>query len=425
MGKMMPCLPAQLRLLEAVQRLVAFVAGYGAGKTHSAALKALQLAMANPGCEGAFVEPTYKMCKNIAAPMLSRMCKAMGIVYDFKQADMQFWVFVGNDEPEWTCIHLLTAKKPEGIDGLTLAWAIVDEAGQCEEVVAKKLLGRLREPRARQIQLILCGTPEGGPGTWFGQWAEFGPKKMRADLLIRARTADNPHLPPSYLQRMRDSYTELEFRGYCEGYFVAAGGQVYRYVADKHQVRFEMDDTVPGRVEVWADFNVTKVVWLLAFISKDRVHVFDEIVSLNTYTDEQANKTRERLIRWGVHPDKIVCVHDANTSLKQTTTSGKPGKSDVAMLKEAGFKPKSRNQNPAVRDRIASVNTKLKNGTLVVDERCVELCKSLATQGRTEKGEPDKSGGLDHAVDALGYGVHMHWPVKHKPPNAGQKQNYY
>jgi len=419
-------LPAQDTLLRAVARLVAFVAGYGAGKTHSACLKALQLAAENPGCDGMFLEPTYKMCKNIAGPMLRRTCDQLGVVYKWREADMQLWVWVGA-EPQWTCIHLLSAEKPDGIDGHTLAWAILDEAGQCKEEVPKKLLGRLRHPAAKRIQLILCGTPEGGPGTWFGQWAEFGPPTLKAGQLIRAATADNPFLPPSYLAHMEATYTPDEFKGYCGGYFVAAGGQVYRWAPARNLRPFHPDDEGTGRIEVWADFNVTKVVWLLAHVTASRARVFDEVASVNTYTDEQAVKVRERLAKWGIHPD-VDLIHDANVAKKGSTTAtrkDKPSKSDKIEVKKAGFTPRSRHQNPPVRDRVASVNAMLKAGTLTVDPRCKELIKSLATQGRDGNGQPDKAGGLDHAVDALGYGIHMHWPTKFKPADDSRPSHYY
>ena len=416
---MIRLLPAQQQLLEATGRLVAFIAGYGAGKTFSACLKAIQLAGLNPGCVGAFLEPTFKMCRMIAMPDMETACKALGVKYRWRLAEFCLEVWVG-DEPEWTKIFFMSADKPESLDGLNLAWAILDEAGQCKEAVAKKLLARMRDPRATQTQFILVSTPEGGPGTWLGQWAEFGPPHVVANTLIRARTVDNPYLKKEYLEEMRARYTPDEYLGYCEGYFVAQGGQVYRWDSTRNTRTVEIPSPMVGEIQIFADFNVVKVVWLLAWVHGGLVHVFDEVIGSNQYTEEMCPKVQQRLRKWDIDPVGIKIYHDANVSSRSATASrDKTGKSDVHYCKIAGFVPKARRQNPPIRDRVAAVNAKLKEGTLFVADRCTELKASLATQGRDANGQPDKSGGLDHAPDALGYGIFYQWPVRPlRDPNA-------
>jgi len=415
----MKLLPAQKRLLDATGRLVAFIAGYGAGKTFSACIKAIQLAGKNPGCMGAFLEPTFKMCQMIAMPDMENACKALNVKYRWKLSQFCLEVWVG-EEPQWTQIFFMSADKPESLDGLNLAWAILDEAGQCKESVAKKLLARMRNPQANQVQLILVSTPEGGPGTWLGQWAEFGPPHVVANQLIRARTADNPFLAREYLEDMKARYTPDEYLGYCEGYFVAQGGQVYRWDSTKNTRDPAIDGDGFGEIQIYADFNVAKVVWLLAWVHGGQVHVFDEVIGANQYTEEMCLLAQKRLRQWDIDPAGIKIFHDANVSARSATAArDKTGRSDVHYCKEAGFRPRAGRQNPPVRDRIASVNAKLKEGSLFVAPRCTELRASLATQGRDSHGQPDKKGGLDHAPDALGYGIFYQWPVRPpRDPNA-------
>jgi hypothetical protein len=404
--------PAQRMLLAATERLVAFVAGYGSGKTFSALLKLAQLAGRNPGVEGAYVAPTYPMAEDLGFRAFLALCDAQGIKHRENKAKLKVWVWMGA-EPEWTLIHFLSGDKPDSLKGLNLGWALVDEAGMCDVAVWLQLLARVRVP-CPLSQLIVIGTPEGGPGSWFGQVAEFGPTGEKADRLIRARTADNTTLPPEYLENMRSRYTEEEFRGYCEGYFVAAGGQIYRFNREKHVRPWQAADRT-GEIQVWADFNVQKVVWLLAHVHNGVAHVFDEVVSTNKYTDEQALATKERLFAWGIDPRGLSMFHDSNTSKKSASARrDEVSSSDVIEIQKAGFRSKAQRQNPPVRDRISSVNAKLKAETLFVDPRCKELIASLSTQGRDKNGQPDKSGGLDHAADALGYGVHYQWPTRHK-----------
>lgn len=425
---MIQLLRHQRALWEATERLVAMVAGYGAGKTYTALLKMVQLAQENPGLNGAYVAPTYPMCKDLGFRDFLSLAERLGFRTRTNKAELNIEIWCGPPGREaWSRILFRSGDKPDSLKGLNLAWALVDEAGMMHEDVWKQLLARVRvESPDGRSQLVVIGTPEGGPGTWFGQIAEFGPPGVRADRLIRARTADNPHLPPTYLEDMRSRYTPEEFRGYCEGYFVASGGSVYRWNADAMLRDFDPSDHA-GEVQIWADFNVGKVVWLLAHVNNGVVHVFDEIVSQNTYTNEQATKAVERLRQWGLDPSGVKVYHDANTSRKSASaTRDGSGLSDVKELRLKGFKsvPAGR-QNPPVRDRVAAVNRKLQGGTLFVAPRCKELTTSLATQGRDKAGNPDKSGGLDHAVDALGYGIFRQWPYQHKPDEPERGPNRY
>jgi len=408
----MQLFPAQRMLLAATERLVAFVAGYGSGKTFSALIKLAQLAGKNAGVEGAYVAPTYPMAEDLGFRAFLALCDELGIRHKENKAKLKVWVYMGED-PTWTLIHFLSGDKPDSLKGLNLGWALVDEAGMCDVEVWKQLLARVRVP-CPLSQLIVIGTPEGGPGSWFGQVAEFGPEGEKAQRLIRARTADNTTLPPEYLANMKSRYTEEEFLGYCEGYFVAAGGQIYRFDAKRHVRPWHAADRT-GDIQIFADFNVQKVVWLLAHVHNGVAHVFDEVVSQNKYTDEQAASTKERLWQWGFDPTGLPMFHDSNTSKKSASARrDEVSSSDVIEVKKAGFRSKAQRQNPPVRDRISSVNAMLKAGTLFVDPRCKELIASLSTQGRDSKGQPDKSTGLDHAVDALGYGIHYQWPTRHR-----------
>lgn len=407
-------LPAQGELLLAKERVVAVCSGVGGGKTFSACLKALELAQVNAGFQGAFLMPTFRMCKNIAFKDFLALLEKLGIKHRVHVAELKVEVFVGDTakDAKWSTIYFLSAEKPDALNGLNLAWAIMDEAGSCKEDAWKKMLARIRAPAAPREQIIAVGTPE-ARAIWYKELSE-GHDKVRANRTIRAKTEDNYHLSPEYLSDLRDRYTPEEFLQYCHGHFISAGGQVYRWDSSKHvQPLKNLPYPLTGSIQVYADFNVSKVVWLLAFVTGNKIHVFDEVVNFNTYTDEQAKKVKERIHSWGQVSNGVVVYHDAATSNRSATASrDRTGRSDVYWCKELGFRTKANSKNPPIRERIASVNAKLSKGELVVDPRCKELIESLSSQGRDSNGQPDKSTGLDHAVDALGYGVHWQWPIR-------------
>jgi hypothetical protein len=47
-------------------------------------------------------------------------------------------------------------------------------------------------------------------------------------------------------------------------------------------------------------------------------------------------------------------------------------------------------------------------------ETCPELVESLEKQAYDKNGEPDKSGGLDHIIDAAGYFIAYRYPIQRR-----------
>jgi len=115
-------------------------------------------------------------------------------------------------------------------------------------------------------------------------------------------------------------------------------------------------------------------------------------------------------------PDcRIVCYPDASGASRRSVNASI---SDITLLKKAGFTVRARSKNPFVRDRVAAVNNAFNNRRLFVDtERCPELTEALEQQVYGKNGAPDKSSGLDHIVDALGYMVHYIMPVREIKPH--------
>jgi hypothetical protein len=91
-------------------------------------------------------------------------------------------------------------------------------------------------------------------------------------------------------------------------------------------------------------------------------------------------------------------------------------------LESYGFSNQSPKSNPAVRDRVASVQAVLENGKgevrLQVAKHCKRTIECLELQSYTERGEPDKDAGYDHMNDALGYLVWREFNPLHM--NAGR-----
>src|SRR5690606_42132766 len=86
------------------------------------------------------------------------------------------------------------------------------------------------------------------------------------------------------------------------------------------------------------------------------------------------------------------------------------------ILKQAGFTVRVDSRNTAVKDRVNAMNAMLLNDKAerrwkINTDRCPTLTEALEQQAYDKNGEPDKSTGHDHAVDAQGYFIVPRYPI--------------
>jgi hypothetical protein len=87
--------------------------------------------------------------------------------------------------------------------------------------------------------------------------------------------------------------------------------------------------------------------------------------------------------------------------------------SDLSLLRQAKFIVCNNPANPAVKDRVLSVNKLLESREYKVNpDKCPALVEALEKQAYDKYGEPDKKSGLDHIIDAAGYFIAYKFPVQ-------------
>jgi hypothetical protein len=401
----------QQALLDDIEtQVIGLVGGFGCGKTYSAMLKALQLISLNPGVPGLFVEPTWQLCKQVGLEAFRAFFEEHEIPYSWHGTD--YVLTVGDGGPNKTPIWFRSGDRPEKIVGMNAGWAVIDEAGIQDEQVPLKVLSRLRHPKSKVRQLVCVGTPEGF--NWFHDWFCGEESVKNGSLLVRAKTVDNPYIPESYVRQLLAHLSEEEQSQYLDGEFVSIGGRVYTKFKRPVHVKV-CKDPLAGELQLWCDFNVGKMVFLLVRVLNGEAHVFREFIGYNTDTESHAELVADEVRRMGaelrgypIRPNEMTVFSDATGSARRTSAS----RSDHAHLARHGFVLRHPAANPLIRDRIASVNYMLSTNRLFICPKgAPEAVASLEQQGRDRAGQPDKVGGLDHAADAIGYGIHFQWPV--------------
>jgi hypothetical protein len=412
--------PGQLAFVDdTATQIIGISAGYGAGKTRALCAKAVMLAAANQGFIGAVMEPTGPLIRDIWQTDFDDFLDAYGIPYTFRASPLpEYMLHLPGGDTKILCRSFENWSR---IIGLNLAWVLADEIDTVTPSIANKafpkILGRLRSGNVRQFGA--ASTPEGF--RWM--WNTFGSDeaKARPDRhLIKMRTADNPHLPPDFIERLEANYDPSLLRAYLDGEFVnLTTGQVYdRFDRVKH-VTTAMPDTSREPLRIGVDFNVGNMSAVIAVRLGNGLLVIDEIAGAHD-TDALAQEIRRR------HPQQQIYVYpDASGGSRSTNAS----QTDIQILESYGMSNQSPRSNPPVRDRVAAVQALLENGKgqvrLQVAEHCKRVIECLELQCYSDKGEPDKDAGFDHMNDALGYLVWREFNPLHAGAGRGTGVRLY
>lgn len=398
----------QLAFVDCVDRkILGLTAGYGAGKTRALCAKAIHLAAANPGILGCVMEPTGPLIRDIWQRDFDEFLEHYGIPFDFRASPLpEYLIHLPEGD---TTILCRSFENWQRIIGLNLAWVLADEVDTVAPSLAlrafPKILGRLRAGTVRQF--ASASTPEGFRWMWQTFASEDG--RAREDRhLIRMRTADNPHLPPDFIETLQANYDPQLLLSYLDGEFTnLTTGQVYDRFDRALHVTDRMPEPEPGEPAlIGIDFNIGNTNAVVGFRRGREIHFWDEVAGAHD-TDALGQELQRRY--GGDH--RLMGYPDASGANRSTNSS----RSDVAILADYGISNNAPAANPPVRDRVAVVQALLMNGKgetrLYVHPRCRKLIESLELQSYTEKGEPDKEGGHDHMADAAGYVLHRTFEV--------------
>lgn len=384
----------QKQFLFSQSRHTGLIGGYGSGKSFAGIFKTVMMKLRYPGIDVAYYLPTYGLIRDIAFPKFSQIFNDIGMAFKLNRSDKEFVTPLGR-------IILRSMDNPSSIVGYEVGYSLIDEtdilpANKMEEVFAMIIArNRLKLPNGEINKTDVVGTPEGF------KWAyKFFVKESSADrVIIRAKTADNPFLPPNYIDTLRATYTEQQLAAYLNGEFVnLTSGTVYR-----NYDRFlnGTDRTIQPKdvLHIGMDFNVTKMNAIVHVKDGEIISAVDEIV--NAYDTQELCE----LIKTKYFGHKVIVYPDASGANRKTT-----GKSDHDVIRSYGFVVRSGKQNPAVRDRVTRMNLAFKNQEgiatyFVNDDQCPNYAEALEKQ-TYKNGEPDKSSGYDHPTEAAGYFIY-------------------
>ena len=389
-------LPHQLKFCEDIDhRKLALVCGFGAGKTYALVSKSIILASMNVGCISAIFEPTAPMLRDILMRTMNELLELCEIPFTFRASPLPEYQLQFKEGVHTILLRtILTYQRLRGQNLCAVGFDEADTVNKRDAEQAMNMaLARLRSGDVQQFYATT--TPEGH------SWAfDTFEKNAKDDTrLIKAKTSDNPYLPEGFIDSLLENYPPQLIQAYLNGNFCnLTTGQVY----DKFDRNIHVLETDPvinehEPIRVGIDFNIGNMNAVIGIAAGNKFIVIDEIAKSHD-TDSLAKEIKAK------YPfNKIYVYPDASGGNRSTNAS----KTDIQILESYGFLNQSALSNPAIRDRVNSVQGMFLNGKgeskMMISKKAIRLIECLELQSYNDKGEPDKDSGYDHMNDALGY----------------------
>ena len=395
----MPLSKAQKEVFTSEARFRVLITGRRFGKTFLA-LNELAKFSRYPKKKVWYIAPTFRMCKDIMLdPLVEKMTKHKWIS---KVNYSDLTISLKNK----SLIQLRSSDNFNSLRGVGLDFICIDEFSDVDERAWFEVLRPTLSDKSREGSALFLGTPRG-----FGNWSYNLYKRQDNDKNWKSfqfTTLDGGQVSQSEIDQAKNDLDDRTFRQEYMASFEKYSGQIY-YNFDREQNVIEQYAPTTNSIHIGIDFNIDPVSAVISEVQKDDLYVYDEIVIYSSNTDELVEEINNR------YSGKNIFVYPDPASKQRKTSAG--GRTDLSILKNAGYNVRVRNAHPLIRDRINAVNTKLKNAkgvrTLFIANNCKNVIKSIERQIYKEGTSlPDKENNYDHMNDALGYLVEFLYPIK-------------
>jgi len=394
-----PLSKAQKEVFSSEARFRVLITGRRFGKTFLA-LNELAKFSRYPKKKVWYIAPTFRMCKDIMLdPLVEKMTKHKWIS-KVNYSDLSITL------KNKSLIQLRSSDNFNSLRGVGLDFICMDEFSDVDERAWYEVLRPTLSDKSREGSALFLGTPRG-----FGNWSYNLFTKNETDKnweSFQYTTLDGGQVSQNEIDQAKNDLDDRTFKQEYMASFEKYSGQIY-YNFDREQNVIEQYAPTTNSIHIGIDFNIDPVSAVVSEVKQDDLYVYDEIVIYSSNTDELVEEINNR------YSGKHIFVYPDPASKQRKTSAG--GRTDLSILKNAGYNVRVRNAHPLIRDRINAVNTKLKNAkgvrTLFIANNCKNVIKSIERQIYKEGTSlPDKENNYDHMNDALGYLVEFLYPIK-------------
>ncbi len=389
-------------------RFPLFVGGYGSGKTEAKIARAFADKFDEPGSNIALYEPTYDLARLNTVPRMLDYLSAMPLNWNYdKQANIISIEGYGK-------FIVRTLENPARIVGYEVWRSHVEELDTLKQTQAEDVWNKIIA-RNRQVmesgaanRISVYTTPEGFRFC-YDRWVRKGGGDYQ---IVRAPTWSNPHVTEEYIQSLRDSYPEHLLKAYLEGHFVNLTSGTVFVSFDREQNNSTETIQPKEPLYIGCDFNVSRQCAVVHVYRGGEPHAVEELVDM--YDTPSTIETIKQH-----YPEHVITIYpDATGDARKSVNASQ---SDIALLRQAGFRVRAHKKNPNVKDRINAANLAFEKGNYFVNvKQCPHYVEALEQLTYDKNGMPDKESGLDHITDAGTYFVEYEMPIQKKTATVKQ-----
>jgi hypothetical protein len=358
------------------------------GKTYLCIARLITWAAAKPNSLNWYVTANYRMAKQIAWRQLKNMVPPEICI---KRNETDLLIELSNG----SIISLKGADNADSLRGVSLSSLVIDEAAYVKQEAWEMVLRPALSDQGGPAWFIT--TPAGL--NWFHDlWENANGEDDWSTFSYT--TIEGGNVPAEEVEAARRTLDERTFKQEYLASFETLSGRVYPDFSDDN-ISEDVRDT--GGPILWGtDFNVSVLAGVLGSRVGDTLHIWDEVSVKQTNTDEVCDMLSQRF------PDrKVVAYPDPTGSARKTSSAGR---TDHDIIRQHGFGCVSPKSPWAVKDKINATNWMIRTADgglkLFVHPRCKHTIKALKNVTYKQGAEDyviDKSAGIEHWTDGLGY----------------------
>jgi phage terminase large subunit len=384
-------------------------AGRRSGKT-TLSIRQICYYARQPNKEIFYITSSYRAAKMIVWKPLKNMLLDLRWVSKVNESELSLTLKNG------TTISLKGSEDPSRLRGVSLDYVVIDEAAYCS---LGELWGEVIRPALadKRGEALFISTPAGKANEFYDMFQEG--KGTSGWNSWQLTTLDAGFVGADEIEAARADMTDRQFKQEFEASFEDLGSRIAYAFEREHNVK-PSPQAVNNEIIVGMDFNIQPcVASIMIRTDAETLHAIDEIEIWGSNTDEMVAEIKHR------YPTQKIFVFPDPSGSRRQTSSG--GRSDHAILANAGFIVKAPRKHDPVRDRINATNARLCSGTglrrLFVSPNCKRTIESLEKHSYKQGTVvPDKDSGHDHMFDALSYAVAYLYPLRKTPPQNNLNQ---
>ena len=378
----------QRSVYDAPERFKMLCSGRRFGKTYLCIARLINWATEKPNSLNWYVTANYRMAKQIAWRMLKTMVPAEICV---KRNESELSVELSNG----SIIALKGAENPDTLRGVSLSTLIVDEAAYVKQDAWEMVLRPALSDQGGPAWFI---TTPAGLNWFYDLWEQAQAENDWQTFSYS--TVEGGNVPSEEVEAARRTLDERTFRQEYLASFETLSGRVYPDFSDDN-ITTDVVDT--GGDILWGtDFNVSVMAGVLASRVGDTIHIWDELAVKQSNTDEVCTLLKQRF------PNRrIVAYPDPTGSARKTSAAGE---TDHGIIRRYGFQCITPKHPWAVKDKINATNWMIRTADghlkLFIHPRCKHTIKALKNVTYKQGADDyviDKSAGIEHWTDGLGY----------------------